>query len=70
MMRLDGRLPSALEPISYQGAQTLLNALIASWGAAALAARTYVFNFVLVSSILWSVAFGIAVYGLRFANGD
>jgi putative MATE family efflux protein len=53
-------LPSALEPISYQGAQTLLNALIASWGAAALAARTYVFNFVLVSSILWSVAFGIA----------
>jgi putative MATE family efflux protein len=53
-------IPSALEPISYQGAQTLLNALIASWGAAALAARTYVFNFVLVSSILWSVAFGIA----------
>lgn len=53
-------LPSALEPLSYQGAQTVINALIASWGAAALAARTYVLNFVVVSTILWSVSFGIA----------
>lgn len=53
-------LPSAAEPLAYQSAQTTINALIAGWGAAALAARTYVFNFIMVTTILWSVAFGIA----------
>jgi putative MATE family efflux protein len=53
-------LPSALEPIAYQGAQMTINALIVTWGAAALAARTYVVNFIMVSSILWGAAFGIA----------
>jgi putative MATE family efflux protein len=57
---LDIGLPSAIEPISYQCAQMTLNALIVTWGAAALAARTYVFNFVIVTTILWGVAFGIA----------
>jgi putative MATE family efflux protein len=52
-------LPSALEPIAYQCAQMLVNTLVISWGAAALAARTYVFNFYMVSTILWSIAFGI-----------
>ncbi|MFZ5892847.1 MAG: MATE family efflux transporter [Myxococcota bacterium] len=52
-------LPSALEPIAYQSCQMTLNALIVTWGPAALAARTYVFNFVMVTSILWSAAFGI-----------
>jgi Na+-driven multidrug efflux pump len=37
----------------------MVNALIISWGALALAARTYVMNFVLVTTMLWSVAFGI-----------
>lgn len=52
-------LPSALEPISYQGFQMVVNALVISWGAQALAARTYVINFVMVTSVLWGAAFGI-----------
>jgi putative MATE family efflux protein len=52
-------LPSALEPISYQCSQLVVNALIISWGAYALAARTYVVNFLMVTSILWAAAFGI-----------
>lgn len=52
-------LPSALEPISYQSSQVLVNALVISWGALALAARTYVFNFIMVTTILWGAAFGI-----------
>ncbi len=56
---LDIGLPSALEPIAYQGAQMMVNALVVSWGANALAARTYVFNFAMVSTILWGAAFGI-----------
>ncbi|MGC4093462.1 MAG: MATE family efflux transporter [Polyangiaceae bacterium] len=56
---LDIGLPSALEPISYQSAQMTLNALIVGWGPSALAARTYVFNFIMVTTILWAAAFGI-----------
>jgi putative MATE family efflux protein len=52
-------LPSALEPISYQCSQLVVNALVISWGAQALAARTYVINFVTVTTILWGAAFGI-----------
>jgi len=52
-------LPSAVEPISYQCSQLVVNALIISWGAQALAARTYMVNFITVSTILWGAAFGI-----------
>jgi putative MATE family efflux protein len=52
-------LPAATEPVSYQFAQIVINLLIISIGARALAARTYVLSFVTVSSVLWSVALGI-----------
>ena len=52
-------LPSALEPISYQAMQITVNTLVISWGTAALAARVYVFNFVVITSLLWSLAFGL-----------
>ncbi|HET9957592.1 MAG TPA: MATE family efflux transporter [Polyangiaceae bacterium] len=52
-------LPSALEPISYQFAQMTVNAIIIPWGASALATRTYVFNFYMVTTVLLAVAFGI-----------
>jgi Na+-driven multidrug efflux pump len=52
-------LPSASEPISYQLAQITINLLVISLGAAALAARTYVSSFVMVSSVLWSFALGV-----------
>jgi putative MATE family efflux protein len=52
-------LPSATEPISYQIAQVVINVLVISLGARALAARTYVLSFVTISSVLWSVALGI-----------
>lgn len=52
-------LPSALEPISYQCSQLVVNALVISWGAVALAARTYVINFVTITTIVWGAAFGI-----------
>lgn len=52
-------LPSALEPISYQAMQMAVNTLVISWGAAALAARVYVFNFVIITTILWGIAFGV-----------
>jgi putative MATE family efflux protein len=52
-------LPSLTEPISYQVAQVTINLLVVSLGAQALAARTYVFSFVMISSVLWSVALGI-----------
>jgi len=52
-------LPAATEPISYQIAQVVINLLIISIGARALAARTYVLSFVTISSVLWSVALGI-----------
>lgn len=52
-------LPSALEPVAYQASQLAVNALIITWGANALAARAYSFNFVIVTTILWSAALGI-----------
>ncbi|HYP91533.1 MAG TPA: MATE family efflux transporter [Polyangiaceae bacterium] len=52
-------LPSATEPISYQIAQVVINLLVISLGARALAARTYVLSFVTISSVLWSVALGV-----------
>jgi putative MATE family efflux protein len=56
---LDIGLPAATEPVSYQIAQVVINLLIISIGARALAARTYVLSFVTISSVLWSVALGI-----------
>ncbi len=52
-------LPSSLEPVSYQGIQTVLNLLVVSWGAQALVTRSYVWSFVMVTTILWGLAFGI-----------
>lgn len=52
-------LPSALEPISYQAMQITVNTLVIAWGTAALAARVYVINFVIITTILWSLSFGI-----------
>jgi putative MATE family efflux protein len=52
-------LPSLTEPISYQIAQVMIGLLVVSLGAQALAARTYVLSFVMISSVLWSVALGI-----------
>jgi putative MATE family efflux protein len=53
-------LPSASEPIAYQSAQTVINMLVISFGAAALAARTYVISFFSITTMLWSLALGIA----------
>jgi len=52
-------LPSATEPISYQSAQVVINLFVISYGASALAARTYVSSFISISTILWSIALGI-----------
>lgn len=52
-------VPSAMEPLSYQGMQMIINGLIVSWGPVALAARVYVLNLVMVTTILWALAFGI-----------
>jgi putative MATE family efflux protein len=52
-------LPSASEPISYQSAQIVINLFVISYGASALAARTYVSSFISISTILWSIALGI-----------
>jgi Na+-driven multidrug efflux pump len=52
-------LPSASEPISYQCAQVVINLMVISYGAAALAARTYVTSFITISTVLWSIALGI-----------
>ena len=52
-------LPSASEPISYQCAQVVINLMVISYGASALAARTYVSSFITISTILWSIALGI-----------
>jgi putative MATE family efflux protein len=53
-------LPAASEPVTYQCAQVVINLLVISYGASALAARTYVTSFITVSTILWSIALGIA----------
>ena len=52
-------LPSATEPVSYQISQVTINLLVISLGAAALATRTYVLSFVIISSVLWSFALGL-----------
>jgi putative MATE family efflux protein len=52
-------LPAALEPISFQATQLVVNMFLIRLGAPVLAARVYVMNFFLVTTILWSVAFGI-----------
>jgi Na+-driven multidrug efflux pump len=52
-------LPSALEPISFQCTQLVLNMIVIRLGATVLATRVYVFNFFMVTTVLWSVAFGI-----------
>ncbi|HYJ10177.1 MAG TPA: MATE family efflux transporter [Polyangiaceae bacterium] len=52
-------LPSASEPVVYQGAQITISLLVISLGATALATRTYVLSFVTVSSVLLSIALGV-----------
>jgi len=52
-------LPAASEPISYQTSQIVINLFVISYGAHALAARTYVSSFISISTILWSIALGI-----------
>jgi len=52
-------VPSAMEPLSYQCMQMVINGLIVSWGPVALAARVYVLNLVMVTTVLWAFAFGI-----------
>jgi len=52
-------LPAASEPIAYQTSQIVINLIVISYGASALAARTYVSSFISVSTILWSIALGI-----------
>ena len=52
-------LPAALEPISFQCTQLVFNMIVIRLGTAVLTARVYAFNFFMVSTILWSVAFGI-----------
>ena len=56
---LDIGIPSALEPVSYQLMQIMINGLVISWGPVALAARVYVLNLVMVTTVLWALAFGI-----------
>jgi putative MATE family efflux protein len=52
-------LPSASEPICYQLGQIVIGMLVISLGAQALAARTYVLSFVMITSVLWSFALGV-----------
>jgi putative MATE family efflux protein len=52
-------LPSASEPISYQCVQIVINLLVISFGASALATRTYVVSFITITTVLWSIALGI-----------
>ncbi|HEY4103662.1 MAG TPA: MATE family efflux transporter, partial [Polyangiaceae bacterium] len=52
-------LPSATEPVAYQSAQIAINMLVITFGASALAARTYMSSFISVTTILWSFALGV-----------
>jgi putative MATE family efflux protein len=52
-------LPAALEPLSFQCMQLVLSLIVIQLGATVLAARVYAFNFFMVTTILWAVAFGI-----------
>lgn len=56
---LDIAVPAAVEPVSYQFTQMVINSLIVSLGPAVLAARVYCMNLFMLSTILWAVAFGI-----------
>ncbi len=53
-------LPGAAEPMSFQGAQLVVNTFLIGLGTRVLAARVYAMNFFLMTTILWSVALGIA----------
>lgn len=53
-------MPSALEPVAYQGMQLVVTRIVASFGTAALAARAYTFNLYMLTTILWSIALGTA----------
>ncbi len=71
-------LPAMLEPVSFQIMQLVLNVLVIRLGAAVLAARVYVFNFFMMTTVLWSVALGIGtqisvahrVGGARFDDAN
>src|SRR5450432_2789693 len=52
-------LPSATEPIAYQSAQIVINIMVITFGASALAARTYVISFITISTILCSFALDV-----------
>lgn len=52
-------LPGAMEPISFQATQLVVNMFLIRLGAAVLAARVYAMNFFLLTTVLWSVALGI-----------
>lgn len=52
-------LPAALEPISFQCVQLLLNMIVIRLGPQVLATRVYVMNFFMVTTILWAVAIGM-----------
>jgi putative MATE family efflux protein len=52
-------LPGAMEPISFQATQLVVNLFLIRLGAAVLAARVYAMNFFTLTTILWSVALGI-----------
>jgi putative MATE family efflux protein len=52
-------LPSTLEPVAYQGAQTCIMMMLVGMGARALAARVYVLNFFVMTTVLWCVGLGM-----------
>jgi putative MATE family efflux protein len=52
-------LPGAMEPMSFQATQLVVNMFLIRLGAAVLAARVYAMNFFTLTTILWSVALGI-----------
>ena len=52
-------LPGAMEPMSFQATQLVVNMFLIRLGAAVLAARVYAMNFFLLTTVLWSVALGI-----------
>lgn len=54
-------LPSMFEPVSFQCAQLVLNMIVIQLGPSVLAARVYVMNFFMVTTILWSVAIGMGM---------
>jgi putative MATE family efflux protein len=53
-------LPGAMEPLNFQATQLVVNMFLIRLGAPVLAARVYAMNFFMLTTILWSVALGIA----------